>query len=115
MGTREKWDFRTWRKTNPCLLDKFTVLCVEWVREPKTSYSQIWVNGAHATNFSGTEHVGGKHFMTIGNITDGGAIPFQEEIATLVLYVGIISGVPYALKKAIATQLCLEYGIKPDE
>ena len=50
-GSDDSFEFKAWRKTNPCEKDKFHVTCVEWVRKPKSSYSTLWVNGAYVYNF----------------------------------------------------------------
>ena len=39
VGTDDSFDCRAWRKTNPCEENKLHVICMEWVRKPKSSHS----------------------------------------------------------------------------
>ena len=54
VGSNDTFDFRAWRKTNPCKENRFHVICVEYVKRPKRSYSSLWVNGSCVTNFNST-------------------------------------------------------------
>ena len=36
-----------WKHQNPCTTNEFHVLFVEWVKKPKQSYSQLWVDGSY--------------------------------------------------------------------
>ena len=89
-GSDVSFDFRAWRKTNPCEENKFHVVCVEWVRKPKSSYSTPWVNGAYVSNFDSTALFGSDQRLTLENI---------GTIAALEIYTGIIEGVPGPGKK----------------
>ena len=88
------FEFRAWRKTNPCEKNRFHVICVEWVRKPKSSYSTLWVNGAYVSNFDSTASFGADQKLTLGNIIDGGDVPFLGAIAAMEIYVGITEVVP---------------------
>ena len=46
VGSDDAFDFRAWRKTNPCEENRFQVICVKYVKKPKSSYSSLWVNGS---------------------------------------------------------------------
>ena len=92
-GSDDSFDFRAWQKTNPYEKDKFHVICVEWVRKPKSSYSTLWVNGAYVTNFDSNASFGSDQKPTLGNIIDGGDVPFLGTIAAMEIYVGITEGV----------------------
>ena len=39
VGSDDAFDFRAWRKTNPCEENRFHVICVEYVKRPKSSNS----------------------------------------------------------------------------
>ena len=58
VGSDDVFDFRAWRKTNPCEENKFHVMCVEYVKRQKSSYSSLWVNGSYVTNFDLTASSG---------------------------------------------------------
>ena len=47
-GSDDAFDFRAWRKTNPCE-NKFHLICVEYVRKPRSFYATLWVNGSYVT------------------------------------------------------------------
>ena len=57
-GSDDAFDFRAWRKTNPCEENTFHVIWVEYVRVPKSSYSSLLVNGGYVTNFDSTASFG---------------------------------------------------------
>ena len=99
VGSDDSFDFRAWRKTNPCEENKFHVICVERVRKPKSSYSTLWVNGAYASNFDSTASFGSDQRLTLGNIIDGGGVPFLGAIAAMEVYAGITEGAPGPIKK----------------
>ena len=40
------------------------------------SYSTLWVNGAYVSNFDSTASFGSDQRLTLGNIIDGGDVPF---------------------------------------
>ena len=92
-------------ETNPCEENRFHVICVEWVRTPKSSYSRLWVNGAYVSNFDSTASFGSDQKLTLGNIIDGGDAPFLGTIAAMEIYVGITEGVPVPIKKEIMKAL----------
>ena len=75
-GSDDSFDFRAWRNTNSCEENKFHVMCGEWVRKPKSSYSTLWVNRAYVSNFDSTASFGSDQKLTLGNIIDGGDVPF---------------------------------------
>ena len=114
-GSDVSFDFRAWRKTNPCEENKFHVLCVEWVREPKSSYSTLWVNGAYVSNFDSIASFGSDQKLTLGNIIDGGYVPFLGAIATMEIYAGITEGAPGPIKKEIMKARCRDYGVGIDQ
>ena len=62
---------------------------MEWVRKPKNSYSTLWVNGAYASNFDSTASFGSDQRLTLGNIIDGGGVPFLGAIAAMEIYIYI--------------------------
>ena len=41
VGSDDTFDFRAWRKTNPCKEYRFHVICVEYVKMPKSSYIMV--------------------------------------------------------------------------
>ena len=96
-------------------------LCVEYVNKPKSSYSWWGVNGSYATNFDSTASFGSDQRLTLGNICDGGDIPFLGTIAAMEIYKGITEGMPGPIKEEIMKALCRDYkvdihssyGIKP--
>ena len=49
-----------------------SMLCVEYVMRPKSSYSSLWVNGSYKTNFNSTASSRSDHRIMLGNIHDGG-------------------------------------------
>ena len=104
-------DFRAWPKTNPCEEGRFHVVCIEYVEAPKSSYSALWFNGRHATNFDSTPSYGSD--ITLGNIRDSGVIPFLGSIAAMEVYTSD-EGVPDAIKKAIMKTLCRDYKVDVD-
>ena len=110
-GSDGSFDFRAWRKTNPCETDKFHVICVEWFRKPKSSYSTLWVNGAYVSNFDSTASFGSERKLTLGNIIDGGDAPFLGTITAVEIYFGITEGVPGPVKKEIMKAPCRDYGV----
>ena len=75
------------------------MLCVLWVRKPKSSYSTLWVNGAYVSNFDSTASFGSDQQLTLGNIIDGGDLPFPGTIAAMEIHVGITEVVPGPIKK----------------
>jgi len=78
VGDRHTFDFRWWVKTNPCEKDKFHVVCIEYVKKPKSSSSSLWVNGAYVSNFDSECSFG--EGITLGNICNGGSIPVDGAI-----------------------------------
>ena len=74
VGSDDSFDFRGVGKR--IHVNKFHVICVEWVRKPKSSYSILWVNGADVSNFDSTASFGSDQRLTLGNIIDGGGVPF---------------------------------------
>ena len=105
-GSDDASDFRAWRKTNPCEENKFHVICVKYVRKPKSSYSTLWVNGSYVSNFDST--------ASFGNIIDGGDVPFLGTIAVMEIYVGITEGVPGPVKKEMMKALRRDYNMDID-
>ena len=88
-------------KRNPCDENKFHVICVEWVRKPKISYSTLLVNGSYVSNFDSTASFGSDQKLTLGNIIDGGDVTFLGTIGAMEIYAGITERVPGPLKKEI--------------
>ena len=89
VGSDDSFDFRAWRKSNPCEVNKFHIIFVEWVKKPKSSYSTLWVNGAYITYFDSTASFGSDQKLTLGNIIDGGDVLFMGAIAAMEIYVGL--------------------------
>ena len=79
---------------------------MEYVTRPKGSYSSLWVNGSYVTNFNSTASSGSDQRITLGNIRDGGDIPFPGTIAAMEIYAGITEGVPDTIKEEIMKMLC---------
>ena len=88
---------------------------MEWVRKPKSSYSTLWVNGAYVSNFDSTASFRSDQRLTLGNIIDGGGVPFLGTIAAMEIYAGITEGVPGPVKKEIMKALCRDYGVGVDQ
>ena len=108
VGPDDAFDFRAWRKTNPCEENRFHVICVEYVKKPKSSYSSLWVNISYVTNFDSTTSFGSDQRLTLGNIRDGGDVPFLGTIAAMEIYTGITEGMPGPIKEEIMKTLCRE-------
>ena len=83
VGSDDTFDFRAWRKTNPCEENRFHVICVEYLKKPKSSYSSLWVNRSYVTNFNSTTSSGSDQRITLGNIRDGEDVPFLRTIAAV--------------------------------
>ena len=76
-----------------------SMLCVEWVRKPESSYSTLWANGAYVSNFDSTASFRSDQKVTLGNVIDGGDVPFLGTIAAMeIIYIGITEGVPGPVK-----------------
>ena len=101
VGSDDTFDFRARRKTNSCKENRFHVIYVEYVEKPKSSYSSLWVNGSYVTNFDSTASSGSDQRITLGNIRDGGDIPFLGTMAALKIETGITEGVPGPIKVEI--------------
>ena len=114
VGSDDTFDFRAWRKTNPCEENRFHVISVEYVKSPKSSYSSLWVNGSYVTNFDSTASSGSHQRLTLGNICDGGDIPFLGTIGRMEIYTGITEGVPDPIKEEIMKMLCRDYNVDID-
>ena len=69
------------------------------VRKPNSSYPTLWVSGAYVTNFDSTASFGSDLRLPLGNIIDGGDVPYLGVIAAMEIYVGIMEGVPGPLNK----------------
>ena len=91
-----------------------SVLCVEYVKRTKSSYSSLWVNGFYVTNFDSTALSGSDQRITLGNIRDGGDIPFLGTIAAIEIYTGITEGVPGPIKGETMKALCRDYKVDID-
>ena len=111
VGSKYVFDIRTWPKTNPCEEGRIQVMCIEYVEAPKSSYSALWLNGRHGTSFDSTPSYGSD--ITLGNIRDGGVIPFLGSIAAMEVYTSD-EGVHDAIKKAIMKTLCRDYKVDVD-
>ena len=81
---------------------------MEYVKRPNSSYSSLWVDGSYVTNFNSTASSGSDQRITLGNIRDGGDIPFLGTNAAMEIYVGITEGVPDPIKEEIMKTLCCE-------
>ena len=49
--------------------------------------------------------------VTLGNIIDGGGVPFLGAIAAMEIYAGITEGVPGPIKKEVMKALCRDDGV----
>ena len=90
VGSDDAFGFRAWRKTNPCEENRFQVICVEYVKNPKSSYSSLWVNGSYVTNFDSTASFGSDQRLTLGNIPN---VPFLGIIAAMEISTGITADI----------------------
>ena len=79
---------------------------VEYFKSPKSSYSSLWVNGSYVTNFDSTASSGSDKRLTLGNIRDGGDVPFLGDIAAMEIYSCITQGVPACLPAFFIFFLC---------
>ena len=52
--------------------------------------------------------------LTLGNIRDGGDVPFLGTIAAMEIYTGITEGVPGPKKEEIMKALCRDYKVNID-
>ena len=89
-------------------------MCVEYVKKPKTSYSSLWVNRSYVTDFDSTASFGSDQKLTLGNIIDGGDVPFLGTIASMEIYMGITEGVPGPIKEEIMKAICRDYKVDID-
>ena len=81
---------------------------------PKSFYSSLWVNGSYVTNFDSTASFGSDQRLTLGNIIDGGDLPFLGTNAAMEIYTGITEGVPDPIKEETIKALCREYKVDID-
>ena len=88
---------------------------MEWVRKSTSSYSTLWVNGAYVSNSDSTASFGSDQRITLGNIIDGGDVPFLGTIAAIEIYIGITEGVPGPIKKEIMKALWRDYWVNIDQ
>ena len=86
-------------------MNKFHVVCVEYVKRPKSFYSTLWVNGFYVTNFDSSVSFGSSQKITLGNIRDFGDIPFLGTIAAMEIYTVITEGVPHPIREVIMKTL----------
>ena len=84
-------------------------------RKRKSSSSTLWVNGAYVSNFDSTASFGSDQRLTLGNIIDGGNVPFLGTIAATEIYAGITEGMPGPIKKEIMKSLCRDYNVDIDQ
>ena len=61
-----------------------------------------------------TASFGSDQKLTLGNIIDGGYVPFLGTIAAMEIYIGITEGVPGPIKKEIMKARCREHGVDTD-
>ena len=87
---------------------------MEYVKSPKSSYSLLWVNGSYVTNFNSTASSGSDQRVTVGNVRDGGDIPFLGTIAAMEIYAGITEEVPGLIKEDIMKTLCRDHKVDID-
>ena len=78
---------------------------------PKSSYSSLWVNRSYVTDFDSTASSGSVQRLPLGNIRDGGDIPFLVTIAAMEIFTGITEGVPGLIKEEIMKALCRDYKV----
>ena len=69
----------------------------------------------YLTSTVSTASSGSDQRLTLGNIIDGGNVPFLGTIAAMEIYVGITEGVPAPVKKDIMKALCRDYGVDIDQ
>ena len=82
--------------------------------KPKSSYSSLWVNRSYLTNFDTTVSFVSDYRLTLGNIIDGGDVPFLRTIAAMEIYTGITEGVPDPIKEERMKALCRDYKMDID-
>ena len=87
---------------------------MEYVKNPKSSYSSLWVNGSSVTNFDSTVLSGSNQRLTFVNIRNGGDVPFLRTIAAMEIYMGITKGVPGPIKEEMMKALCHDYNVDID-
>ena len=114
-GSDVSFDFRAWRKQTP--VKRINSMLYVWRglgsrRVPTQHYG---LDGAYVSNFDSTAAFGSDQKLTLGNIIDGGGVPFQGTIAAMELYMGITEGVPRPIKKEIMKSLCRDYGVDIDQ
>ena len=90
------------------------LLRVEYVMKPKSSYSSLWVNRSYVTNFDTTASFGSNQRLTLGNIRDGGDVPFLGTIDAMEIYTGISEGGPSPIKEDTMIALCRDYNVDID-
>ena len=86
VGSDDTFDFIAWRKTNPSEENRFHVIFVEYVKRPKNSVSSLWVHGSYVTNFDSAASSGSDQRLTLGNIRDGGDVPFLGNTIGMEIY-----------------------------
>ena len=94
---------------NPCVTDKWIVLCVEWVKPPNINYSNLWVNGRHVCNFQSRSVSGTNKYITIGDrsgVPTGTGTDFKGQIAAIEIYRHGTSWIADNIKRAIMLTLC---------
>ena len=74
VASDDAFDFGAWRITNPCEKNRFHVMCVEFLLKST-------LNGSYVVNFDSTASLGSDQRLTLGNILDGGDVPFLGTIA----------------------------------
>ena len=114
VGSDDMFDFRAWRKPNSCEENRFHVICVEYIKKPKSSYSSLWINGSYVTNFDLIRTRQLNQRLTLGNIRVGGDVQFLGTIDAMEIYTGIIEGVPGPIKETITKALCRYYKVDID-
>ena len=105
--------------TDPTVLHKWHVLCVEWVDKPDCTECSIWVNGKHVSNFQSYFYYkrplkGSDTFLIIGDESQNGLNGLYGDIAAIEMYSHKSTRVPDVMKQGIMVTLCRKYGIKPD-
>ena len=82
---------------------------MEYVKRLKSSYSSLWVNGSYVTNFDLIRTRQLIQRLTLGNIRDGGDVPFLGTIDAMEIYTG--AG---PIKEEIMKALCRDYKVDVD-
>ena len=106
-GSKQYVDRAWWRHQHPCTTNKSHVLCVESVKKPNQSSSQLWVDGSFETNFTANdEFTGFEAEVTIANRKTNDDFALKGGIAAMEFYTGMKGSIPDSMKRSIMLTLC---------